>query len=128
MISGIDMRKINRIQNNQLLTDYITEMNRMYEDQIQMQKMYGDDNLSDEYFNYTKSLRFTRLWELMMELKPVDRNLLLLYQACGNRYKAMLDELFKSNVNYKNDATLRVLVTNARKEIRRLYKEKYGDY
>ena len=88
-----------------------------------------DDIIIDEYFNYDKSVKITRMWEIIRDMEDiVSRNLLLLYHACNCRYKRTLEELGRNNkVVYKNEATLRVMVCNARKIIREKYRELYGD-
>ena len=120
-----------KIDGKKLLNDYIVEMEKEYELQKQYQLQYMNEELNDEWFDYNKSIRFTRTWDILMNKDeflidyPV-RNMLLLYNACDCRTKETLEALTGFDTAYKNVSTLRVLITNARKKIRKIYNDKYG--
>lgn len=110
--------------------DYVDYMNKTvqaYKEDIQ--RWYNtDEYLQDpymEWFNCVKALRTVRLWDIIQnELDPAQRNLLNCYYANGQKMDTMA-AIFA--VQYKNAATLRVLLSNARKAVREAYKAKYGD-
>lgn len=74
-----------------------------------------------EFFDYNRTQKIVRMWDIIMDLRPQDRNLLLMYEAVDHDYEKM-SEFFGQ---YKTQATIRVLLCNARKEIRDKYKKRY---
>lgn len=123
------MQKNIKSKGKTLIDKYIKNMDVLYNEQKELQDLYSNDKLTDEYYNINKSLKFTRTWEIINnDLDYAVRNLLLLFNACDCRYKETLEALSGSNcVQYKNVATLHVMVTRARKIIKNIYNEKYGD-
>lgn len=77
-------------------------------------------------FNYWKAVVFIRTWEIINELPTDKKNLFLIYSACGYDYEKTLAVFNGIGRGCKNIATLRVLVSNTRKIIRKIYNEKYG--
>lgn len=115
------------INGKKLINDYICSMELVYQEQKELQDLYNADKYDNDYFNINKSLKFTRTWEILMSMDNIAaRNLLLLFNACGSKYKETLEALSGLNVEYKNEATLRVMITNARKIIKEIYDDKYG--
>lgn len=122
---GYAMKK--NINSKKIIDDYVKQMNEVYEEQIEYQQLYLNDKLNDEYFDYYKSLKFTRTWEILNEMEDIPaRNIMLLFNACGDRYKETLEALCGLGVTYKNQATLHVIITKTRKKIKDLYNDKYG--
>lgn len=120
------MQKNIKLDGKQLISDYIKSMETVIEEQKQYQQLYLNDSLPDDYFNYNKSIKFTRVWDILLSMDNyAARNLLLLFNACGCRYKQTLEALWGLNVEYKNEATLRVMITKARKIIKDIYYERY---
>lgn len=122
---GNTMKK--KIDGKKLLNGYIKEMQTYYEDELEKQQLFLNDKLNDEYYDYKKSVKFTRTWEILMNMKNLAaRNLILLFNACGDKYKETIEALCGIGVFYKNEATLRVMITNTRKKIKEIYNKKYG--
>lgn len=116
------------IDGKNIINKYIKAMNVVYKEQKEYQDMYLNDRLDDDYFNYNKSLKFTRTWETLMSMEDVPaRNLMLLFNACGDRYKDTMEALCGLGMAYKNQATLHVMITKTRKKIKELYASKYGN-
>lgn len=119
------MRK--NINGKKILDEYIKSMDIVYDEAKAIQDDYYNDRLDDEYFDINKSLKFTRTWEILKSMENVAaRNLLLLFNACGCRYKETLDALCGVGTVYKNEATLRYMMTDARKKLKKIYDDKYG--
>lgn len=111
-----------------LVADYIKSMDKVVEDNKRLMQLYDDDVQTDEleYFDYNKALKFNRLWDVIKhDLPPTKRNLLLCFEACGEDYTKCLAFFNGNGMNYKNKATLHVLVCNARNMANKLYTEKY---
>lgn len=121
------MQKNTKQDGKQLIDDYILSMDKVCEEQKELQQLYMNDKLHDDYFDYNKSLKFTRTWEILLSMNDyAARNLLLLFNACGCRYKETLDALCGVGTVYKNEATLRYMMTEARKKIKKIYNDEYG--
>lgn len=74
-----------------------------------------------------EAIAYLRTWKLINELPPKHKNLLLTFCACEYDYKKTLEVFNDVGREYKNVATLRVLITNIRKILREKYNETYGD-
>lgn len=116
------------INGKELIEEYIKRMELQYQEQKELQELYMNDRLADEYYDYNKSLRFTRTWEIITGLTDyADRNLILLFNACDCKHKDTLEALSGAGmVQYKNEATLRVMISHARKRIKDKYESEYG--
>lgn len=80
-------------------------------------------------FDYYKAVEFLRTWEIINDLPADKKNLFLIFCACEYNYKNTLAIFNDIGKGCKNIATLRVLITNIRKLIKEIYKERYGrDY
>lgn len=120
--------KIDKPNPKKLIADYIKTMDSLYNEQKELQDLYNSDKLTDEYYDINKSLKFTRTWDIIMkDLDCAGRNLLLLFNVCESRYKETLEALVGFNIEYKNVATLRVMITRIRKKIKEIYNKKYGN-
>lgn len=116
------------IDGKKFLDDYIKSMEKVVAEQKCKQLLYMNEELEEpDYFDYYRSVKFCRAWEVLLSMDDyAARNLLLLFNACGNNCKNTLDVLAGFNVSY-GTATIRVMLTKARKAFKKLYKEKYGD-
>lgn len=74
-----------------------------------------------EFFDYNRTQKIVRMWDIIMDLKPQERNLILMFEAVDHDYDKMAEYFGQ----YKSCATLRVLLSNVRKEIRHKYQTKY---
>lgn len=109
--------------------EYIETMNNIYLDKKEEIRLFKDDNHEvfemDAYFDYNKSVQFIRLWDIINnEITPAERNLLIAVE-CSKNYSECIKSF--EGTAPKNVATLKVLVYNARKKIRKIYTEKYGN-
>ena len=113
------------------LNEYIRGMNKSIELQKELCERWlnTDEYLHDallDWFDYNKAQKAIRLWDIIQnDLEPAQRNLVNLYHANGENM-SFLTQFFIGE--YKNAATIRVLLSNARTRIREIYKEKYGEY
>lgn len=112
---------------NKIVEEYIAEMDDIYKMNKELQDKYNNacvdlPELTD--FNFSRSLEFTRTWEIIKTMEIAQRNIYLLFLIAERKYKKMIQLMGNE---YKNESTLRVLVCNARKIIKNKYKELYGD-
>ena len=86
-----------------------------------------DENLP-EYtgFDYQQAIKYMRTWDIIKELPTDKKNLFIIYVACDFNYKNTLAIFNDIGKGYKNAATLRVMISNIRKQIKEIYKDKYG--
>lgn len=114
-------------KNKQLLDNYIEEMDKQYEMHKYLQNKFingiNEDDSELEYFNYKKSVEFVRTWDIIKEMNPIQRNIYLLFMIAEGKYKDLVKLM---DNRFKNEATLRVMVCNAKRIIKDRYKELYG--
>lgn len=112
------------------ISEYIAMMERRYEDINQEYIGYMNDMFDDpkyNWFNPEFSIKFLRLWRLIMkDADPKDRNLVLAYLAYDGDYEKILECFNGAGCSFKSAASLKVLIWAARKNIRELFEKKYG--
>lgn len=110
-----------------LLDNYIEEMERLYSMHKYLQKKFIDGIHEDaaelDNFNYKESIEFVRTWDIIKNMNASQRNIYLLFMIAEGKYKPLMKIIGNE---YKNEATLRVMVCNAKKIIKNKYKELYG--
>lgn len=112
----------------EMVTEYIDKMDSLYEDKLKQIEDYKTNVIDefDEYFDYYKALKFVRTWDIIKNnLNPAEKNLVIASE-CAKDYEECLS-FFNGGKAPKNIATLRVLICNARKKIREIYNQKWGD-
>lgn len=108
------------------LADYIEKMEALYNYYLEAIEFYNNQptdyvaELGDS-FDLVTAINFIKSWKTIQEMQPVQRNMLLCYVCCDCDYKKTLEVFNGEGKNYKNVASLRVLVHNARKEFFKLY-------
>lgn len=132
MYFGRNMRKNTNEyeEGKELLNNYINEQEQLYQWLKETCVKYQDavfEVPEFEGFNYYKAVKFIRTWDLINELSMDKKNLFLVHCASGKKYEDTLKIFNGSGKEYKNVATLKVLITQIRNEIRKKYKEKYVD-
>ena len=126
-IFGLSMEKnIKYEQGKRLLEKTIKQTDIHAEWFKDMCKNY-DENLP-EYtgFDYHQAIRYMRTWDIIKELPTDKKNLFIIYTACDFNYKNTLAIFNDIGKGYKNAATLRVMISNIRKQIKEIYKDRYG--
>ena len=78
-------------------------------------------------FDMREAVVYLRTWELIKELPPDKKNLLLVFCACDYDYKKTLEIFNDVGKGYKNIASLRVIITYIRKILKQKYESRYGD-
>ena len=129
-IFGFNMVKnIKYEQGKRLLEDYIKKTE---DDIVWLNEMCDRYNSTvfdlPEFagFDYYKAVEFIRTWEIINELPADKKNLFLIFCACEYDYKRTLEIFNNVGKTCKNIATLRVMISNVRKIIRKNYSDKYG--
>jgi len=74
-----------------------------------------------ESFDINIAEKFVKTWETIQKMQPVQRNMLLCFICCDKDYNKTLQVFNGEGKNYKNVASLRVLVHNAKKDFFKLY-------
>ena len=111
------------------MTEYSNQMKVIYEEYSHAIELYENSPViyhpELEWFNYSVAVKFIRTWDIINnDLRESQKNLLLSYYACGESYDKML-EAFESDTCSKG--TLRVMMCLARKKVKEIYNEKYGN-
>lgn len=125
-IFGLGMEKnIKYEQGKRLLEKTIKQTDIHTEWLKDMCKNY-DENLP-EYtgFEYQQAIKYMRTWDIIKELPTDKKNLFIIYAVCDFNYKNTLAIFNDIGKCYKNTATLRVMISNIRKQIKEIYKERY---
>lgn len=109
------------------IVKYMAEMDEIYELNNKVIEKYGNDIFSDDIEDLQVAIKFCRTWNIVKnELSVSDRNLFILYQISNRNIKRTLEYFNAIGKNYKNTATLTVIICNIKKKIKELFKEKYG--
>lgn len=106
---------------------YVDERNKDFNELRKL--IYEYDNSVNEFeenrfdfFNYSQTLKAVRVWDIITtELTPDKRNIFLLFETYDHDYKKLM-EYFHS----KAYSTLRVIISDIRKDIRNRYNSKYS--
>ena len=114
----------------EVFDNFVKQMNEAYNEQTYLIDLYNNSVNPDtpelEYFDCNKAIKFTRTWELIQQLKPQQRNLLICRMAFTTIAECL--RVFNGVNNTKtNDTTFRVLVYNAKNELKRLYNQRYDN-
>ena len=111
------------------VAEYIAYMDCVYEDKMKQIEEYNSEitnEFKDEYFDYNKSLKFVRTWDIIKnDINPAERNLVIASEVAKDYDECLT--YFNGIKAPKNVASLKVLVCNARRKIREIYNQKWGD-
>lgn len=110
------------------MTEYLKQMKVIYEEYSHAIELFENSvtyHPELEWFNYSEAVKFIRTWDIINNnLRESQKNLLLAYYACGESYDKML-EAFESDTCTKG--SLKVMMCLARKKVKEIYNEKYGN-
>lgn len=111
--------------------EYVAMMERRYNEVKQEYNDYMNAIYDDDprflWFNPEFSIKFLRLWRLIMdEADPRDRNFILVYMCYDGDYNRILECFNGAGCSYKSAASLKILIWAARKNVKELYEAKYG--
>lgn len=112
-------KETEKLDGRQLLVDFTTEMDRLYDWFIEIRERY-ENSLFDlpEFAGYSQEYaeKFIKTYDIIQSRLTVSqRNLLYIFTATGQSYKQTIEIL---NGEVKNIATLRVMIHNIRKIIK----------
>ena len=112
-------KEIEKLDGRQLLVDFTTEMDRLYDWFIEARERY-ENSLFDlpEFAGYNQEYaeKFIKTYDIIQSRLTVSqRNLLYIFTATGQSYKQTIEIL---HGEVKNIATLRVMIHKIRKIIK----------
>ena len=112
-------KEIEKLDGRQLLVDFTTEMDRLYDWFIETRERYNNSlfDLPDfAGYNPEYAEKFIKTYDIIQSRLTVSqRNLLYIFTATGQSYKQTI-EILQGEV--KNIATLRVMIHKIRKIIK----------
>lgn len=126
-IFGLGMEKNIKYEQGKRLLEKSIKQTDMYVEWLKDMCKNYDENLP-EYtgFDYHQAIAYMRTWDIIKELPTDKKNLFIIYVACDFNYKNTLAIFNDIGKGYKNAATLRVMISNIRKQIKEIYKDRYG--
>lgn len=103
------------------LAEYINSMQELYNEHIELIKQ-AEESIFETDYNIKKYIKFCRTWEIIMnKLDTRERNLYICYLFCNCKPEKCIEVFNGQGGNYKNKATMCVMITRIKKKIKEYY-------